>query len=508
MENRNKIIENKKGKKQQRRKVFFEQSEEKRASHPMTALEMAHLTSKYNNKYKIKIEMNGVTEQGQKAIKESKENEENKIKQEQDSTRFEQHHKQVESFMKSIIGSTEEDKIKNENEYKSTIVDMNVIIDEFKILRDKYVALANECNFLFKPYPEGIDEIIDFISKEYDENPTDELKNNCLKYIESLKNLIDQYKQISESEKMNQVLKDKISDYEIERQTRLDDIGLTKQQAINEINEIRKGLKNDEVIGYVFTNNHLIKKNHFDVILITKDLIIKPCEWNVDEEKTIGSSDIKNLSCLELIEPFVSHENKNCSLPYAQSGPTECGTLGMLNLKELLKNNSYQLKNFTMNVPFYDKDEKLHYLFIPSPDVLRYSQSSTFNNIILSMFSDEPEVKIKFSQMVLIDFWANKKEKQEDVATVKTIVAMLKDTMEKAEKKGDKEIVNTCQTLLNQLPEFREKWMKNYNSAMSKRKSMQGESFNEYLAYSTQRLRDRASEHTQSDEKHTYMKRK
>ncbi|WP_156812378.1 hypothetical protein [Legionella tunisiensis] len=83
-----------------------------------------------------------------------------------------------------------------------------------------------------------------------------------------------------------------------------------------------------------------------------------------------------------------------------------CGVLGLLYLKELLKNNSKQLELFSFTVPVYsvnaqESSEEInhkHLLFFPSPHVLRYSQSRFYNNILLAMVqstNDEEVIKYK-----------------------------------------------------------------------------------------------------------------
>ena len=133
--------------------------------------------------------------------------------------------------------------------------------------------------------------------------------------------------------------------------------------------------------------------------------------------------------------------------------------------------------------------KKTALFFIPSPEVLRYSQSGTFNKIILAMFEDQYDpVRIPFTQKGM-----------NDTAIVETLVSTLENTMKIAEKKGDIKTIETCQDVLNKLPEFRTKWLKSYESAISKRISMQDVSLNAYLAYSSQRLRDKVAEDTQKE---------
>lgn len=377
---------------------------------------------------------------------------------------FQSHHNEVEHIITSII------------EFNEEKLDIDEIGNELKKLHSIYLELAKDCNIFFKPYLKKINELI----KELNQTDNENLPlHDYVDKIKIFKDINDAYKSILTSKEKSLLLKSQATKFE-ERMYRDDDTALTKAEAVNEINEIRNSLKDDEAIGYVFTNNHRILRGHFEVIIITRDLIIKPCEWGVLDHQAITNKDIENLSSLEMLSHFVRHENYACLLPSVQAGKVECGTLGMLYLKELLKNNADQLRNFTIHIPFYDKKEKLRYFCIPSPHVLRYSQSGTFNKIFLGMLSEQLDpVKIPFEQR------GNK-----DTLTVQTIAAILKNTMDKAGEKGDKKVIESCQILLKELPTFRAKWLENYHLVMPKRADMQTDQ-NEYLAYSTQRLLDK-----------------
>lgn len=365
------------------------------------------------------------------------------------------------------------------------------LINEFIILHDTYLELAKECSIFFKPYPKEINKLIESLKQIDSESVSGNGEDaNLFPYIDQMKifkNTSDDYKVLLKEK--NLLLKRKITETETAYQEMMDkdDTALTKEEAINEINEIKKSLKDDEAIGYVFTNNHRFEGGHFEVLIITNNLIIKPCEWGVFDSQAIRGCDMDDFSSLEM--PFARNENLACFFPIAQAGTVECGTLGMLNLKELLKDNANQLRNLTMHVPFYDHNEKLHHFFFPSPHVLRYSQSSTFNKIILGMLADQLDpIKIPFKQR------GNK-----DTVTAISLVAMLKNTISIAEKNGDKNMLKICQRLLDKLPTFRDEWLENYNLAMVKRDAMQINTRNEYLSYSSQRLTYKVIDHLQEE---------
>ena len=248
MKDRNQFDENK----EKKRKAFFAQTDENKKSHPMTALEMKNLSTLYNNKYKINIMMNGDTDSGKRIIEE-------KIKDEIDSINFETHHDQLESFLKSSIGAYDEDK------NNSTTFDIKEIINEFKILHATYSQLAIECAAFFESYPKQIDKIINFLDKTDVESLSliMEKQSGFLAWLKKMKDIIEIYQSLLNSKEKSQQFKDDIAGFEIMRQERLCDLALTRQESIHEINEIRKNLKDDEMIGYIYTNNHLHQERTF-----------------------------------------------------------------------------------------------------------------------------------------------------------------------------------------------------------------------------------------------------
>jgi hypothetical protein len=476
----------------ERKEAFFAKSEEGRASHQMTASQLSDLISIYNEKYNIHIVMNGVTEDGKKAIEQRKQSQ--IMWDTRTPTLTQKYHDDLKTFISSLL-ENHKDEYNHKDQSNLTTADKTSIIRELTILHEEYLKIAKDY-FYLKPYPEAIKEIITSLDQE--ENPLEDI-TRYLAMIKEYKEFLGLFKTMCEFPESLKKFKDKLSEMEMKNQEVWNDIGMTKKEAIEEINHIRKDLKEGEVVCYVFTNGHLVKKGHFEVFIISKDSIIKPCEWIVDDEKVIGSNEIDSISCLEMKPPFFTHENPECDLPVAQADPHGCGTLGLLTLKELLKNNSEQLKNLTMNVPYYDQQGKICYFFIPSPQVLRYSQSSTYNKIIAGIFSDQLDpVRVPFKQKKKPEpFCEPTGEILEDTVIVQPLEVMLNDTLEKARKKGDKEIIEICKSLLEIAPEFRAHWLEKYEASMSTRDTMQAGTLNAYLVYSSHRLRDKADEYNQ-----------
>lgn len=165
-----------------------------------------------------------------------------------------------------------------------------------------------------------------------------------------------------------------------------------------------------------------------------------------------------------------------------------CGVLGLLYLKELLKNNSEQLQEFSFAVPLYsDANEKGQVfeslLFFPSPHVLRYSQSRLYNSIILAMVqSTNDEEVIQYKNISY---------------TVKTLQGILKESIAIANQKGAPEVAQ-IENLWVHLPDFREKWLEAYQEMAQKRQEMQGKANNLYLAYKGHRMTEILADNTRN----------
>jgi hypothetical protein len=177
--------------------------------------------------------------------------------------------------------------------------------------------------------------------------------------------------------------------------------------------------------------------------------------------------------------------NLNRRFVSPQAGDTECGTLGILYLKELLKNGGDQLNNLSLRFPLSEKvlsgkDSVNRFLF-PAPQALRYSQSSFYNEVLLAMLEETDTVQIS---------------REGTNYTVNTLQKMLSDSVKVAEEKGDTQTVAADREVLNKLPEFRKKWMQAYEATQPKRQAMDRNEINLFLAYKAKRM----EQHRQTDE--------
>lgn len=238
--------------------------------------------------------------------------------------------------------------------------------------------------------------------------------------------------------------------------------------------KIQTNLKEGECVIYFFTNNVRVGPAHFEFVQIKKDEIIKPVHWFLHNSNIINRNDLENIFISD-ISDFISPYLKPQYLQ-PQVDEVSCGTLGILYLKELLKNKGQQSDDFTLRVTLY----KMHNreigkgnLFFPSPHVLRYSQSSFYNDVILAMLKNEHEVSIKFKGIKY---------------KIKPLKVILEDSIKFAKSQGDLTVAEENKKILKNLPAFRKKWLMEYETAIQKRNAMQGDRYNLYLAYSSRRM--------------------
>jgi hypothetical protein len=188
---------------------------------------------------------------------------------------------------------------------------------------------------------------------------------------------------------------------------------------------------------------------------------------------------IEGYSYLPQIWPFIKLVEGSIfnSIPETpQAGIVECGTLGVLHLKELLKNNAQQFKEYTLLFSFYCSN-KLEHFYFPSPQLLRYSQVSTYNTILAEMLTLN-------KNSVTIEKGSGKDKRYLAVTTLQKI---LTDSIADAKSHGNKEMAANNQKIIDDLPRFSKQWLKAYQEAQKKRASMQGTQ-NYYLLYRTKKM--------------------
>lgn len=256
---------------------------------------------------------------------------------------------------------------------------------------------------------------------------------------------------------------------------------LTDEDAWEEVKLIQGRLQDNEIVGYVYTNQTAIEARHFEVILISRHMIIKPITWGNQYASFTLRADRRSSSVCWDEGNFVKTSFSLGPYPCPQKDRAACGTLGMLYLKELLKEQASQLHEYTLNLPFYDQDGNLNYFFFPSPHVLRYSQSEDYNLLIYHLIKNELETyKIIKNTCVVGEYYS--------------IQQMLQNTKEQALAKDDKSVIQEVDSLLERLEDFRDKWCAAYAIQREKRSlmNMSTGQTNRYLTYATYRLAESA----------------
>jgi hypothetical protein len=265
---------------------------------------------------------------------------------------------------------------------------------------------------------------------------------------------------------------------------RLQDICLKKTEARCEIEKIRNTLKNDEKVGYIFTNNTDKTKEHIECLLLTKQTIIKPITWDyfvdsgISPDSQLLQSDFENLP---LYTPnlayFNSIDNPIKKLPHPQADQTSCGTLCFSFLKKLLKNDASEWKELTLIFSFYDYYGEKKYFFLPSPSLMLYSQSSKYIDFLNKI-------------MAAVNKTSYIEAKNQDAKAIWTLQGLLNYSIEQAKNIKDDAMLKHNIAILNELVLLRPRWLAASKQAIEKRKEMDDPSSNKnlYLMYKTKQL--------------------
>lgn len=149
----------------------------------------------------------------------------------------------------------------------------------------------------------------------------------------------------------------------------------------------------------------------------------------------------------------------------------ECGSIGLAYLKEYLKNNAEQLNTYTLKIIYNFKDDHSRCFLLPSPQVLRYSQSMLYVKLIHAMVEEknsEATINHKTNEYKIITLTGLLKNN----AVIKTM--------------NDKNLSQ------NELNIFCQTWLEAYQVMLKKKESMhainsEGIEINAYLAYLAQK---------------------
>ncbi len=247
-----------------------------------------------------------------------------------------------------------------------------------------------------------------------------------------------------------------------------------------EIQKLQLKLKPNETLGYIYAVHAKIAVPHFDVLILTRDKIIRPIQWNGRLFLSLPYFGLDEH--LEVCDLEQEEKNSKKFPETPQKTQRICATLGLLHLKELLKNNAQQLKEFTLCFQYYptwqdeeDEPRELCQFFFPSPQPLRYSEVNSYNKILVEiLMNTEAAEKVAVKGT---SFW------------VRSLHKILIDSIDIAKALGDQHILADNQKLLAALPEFRKKWHQEFLNADQKRAAMYIQNINFYLPYRNYKMR-------------------
>ena len=248
------------------------------------------------------------------------------------------------------------------------------------------------------------------------------------------------------------------------------DVCLEIHECVEEMQLLQSAMSDAKPVGYIYTHNHRHVGGHFEVFIIMPDRIIKPLDWPGMRSQVINEEVLSfYYPCLSL--PIL-RKLSSSPTPCPQAERLECGTLGMMYLKELLKDDAKQLHEFTLQIRFSSAEQQ-YFFFLPSPQVLRYSQSTRFNKVIAAMLEDEVSVEVTHGA------------ERYEVYTVRTLLEV---SLRDAQVKNVPDQVRHLEGVLTDLPRFRDKWLAAYYEMGTKRAMMTKEEKNHYLCYTTKRM--------------------
>lgn len=304
-----------------------------------------------------------------------------------------------------------------------------------------------------------------------------------------------------------------------------DNACLTKRQVVDEVKRIQAELKEDEIVGYLFTNNNSKGAAHFEPLIITKNAVIKPVEW--PQQPLSLALNNQDFVGMEFYSPnlgsLLGDDNEE-SLHSQQTDGHHCGILSISYLKKLLQNNAQELREGSLMFSFYDEEGNIKRFFMPSPTVLQYSQSSKFLKLLPQLLSiseqkEEQREDSSFSQVNSEDDSlrtvhseelnteiSNQKENfvqettedldEEYIEEVEEEIYLfpienaLRASLAHAQEIKDETMIKHLTDTLEKLPTFTERWLAGYEIACKKRALMTHQDRYIYLSYAAKRMQD------------------
>lgn len=257
----------------------------------------------------------------------------------------------------------------------------------------------------------------------------------------------------------------------------------------DEIKAICAQLNPTESVGYIYTTGRIDAKEraHFEFFILQQNAIIRPIAWDGIDRLEISYM-TRSTRSDDVLTYYAPPVFKSLS---AQADSVSCGTLGLLYLKKLLKNNAQALRENCLRFIYdYNGYNQRVGMFIPTADVLHYSQSRTYNQA--------------FFQFVLKEFLPFEPDAPRcNFGYVITLQQYLKNSIQFFQGLNDLRkwngIISQNQNLLENLPKWRETWCAAANQDMEKHGKMQlPKKGNRFLIFRAASLKEKAQEAAQS----------
>jgi len=163
------------------------------------------------------------------------------------------------------------------------------------------------------------------------------------------------------------------------------------------------------------------------------------------------------------VTPFLV-DSEDLILP--QGGNAECGTMSLSYLKQYLKCNAEQLKDNTLLLDLKLKNGQMHYFHLPSPQVLKYSQSNLYGKVVRAIIAGNEDVVTVMH-----------KDKK---IRVRTLQGLLKEEVGVSRPDG--------MEIPGGIEHFRKNWVELCDISDARRSQMRVEGRNLYASYTSQRL--------------------
>jgi hypothetical protein len=262
----------------------------------------------------------------------------------------------------------------------------------------------------------------------------------------------------------------------LQLKNKLYNCNLTLEEACAEIHFIQQSLDENTLVGYFFTNGVSCSQEHYEVFIISKEKIIKPIDWgNITNfsgrKKNITSQNIPTLHSTDTASFYIKDIQ-----PKAQSGSAECGTLALQYLKDLLQDKAQQFTVYSRTFSFYDYEDKMVNFFMPSPHVLRYSQSSFYNKIIAALLNKS-------------DTQITQGGKSFPILCLKK---MIDHSITIAKQRGNQHLAQQNQLLKEEWDVYSKKWLQAYQEIEVKHKLfVDSHQRSIYLCYTSNRLHNK-----------------